>query len=438
MMKRIMAVFSLAVAVSLSVAASPSNKTLTCGEDPVVIEGRMLSSMAGKPISSLSLMRFGKGGFKAIPFQVDERTEAGEFVYTDGPKANPGEGDGNLSARDELVFMAWDSGARATVPKPEGAEAGVEIMIQDSAHGGRAWVYLFSFSSSPPRSDVDYVKHTSDEERNWVETERYRFAEPKGETYFDRLLLKRADGKMSHNLADRVKGRGNLKAARGLVELNMGESGTKGDLMAWIDGPVRVVHLMQAYMDIKIAKIKAGGGSNNLFYENYFVTPIFFDLPITPSTLLSDFKMIYGIDFNKNIEGMRYFDPVNPEGVIMDGRMDEAEKDMDRDTAHDWWAVTGDQGNLLIRMILPEEWKNIVLLKTRYIDDDNSSDPPESVPGQRQPGFILDGMYSITKGLHIFYRYYYVPDTPLDMEEVKPYLDMLDNPFKVEVSPFAP
>ncbi len=439
MTERGKAVLILVAVICFLGAAASEKKTLKRSEDPVVIEGGVLSSLVGKPISSLALMSFGSKGFKPIPFQVDERTDDGKFVFTHGPRAHPEDGDGILSLQDELVFMAWDSGDKASGAKmPEGAESGLEIMLTDPVGGSRAWVYLFSFSGAPPRSDIDYVKHSSNEDRNWVETDRYLFAEKKGETYFDRLMLRGKQGRMSDNLADRIKGRGNLKAVGGRIKLQIGESDTKGDLVAWLDGPIRVVHLMQAYIKISIARFKAGGGANNLFYQNYFVTPIFFNFPIAPSTMLSDFKMIYGIDLNKNSEGMSYFDAANPKAVIMDGKMDESERNLDRDTVHDWWAITGDKGNLMVRMILPGEWKDVVLLKTGYIDDDTSLDPPESVPGQRQPGFLLDGMYNITKGDHIFYRYYYVPGETLTMANVKPYLDMLDNPLKVDAHAYAP
>ncbi len=430
-------IICLAVLLFLSPAAVLSReegeKSLARYEDPVVAPASELSGITGAEIKKLSLFIWDRDAYKPVPFQVDERKDDGYYVYDQGPEANPEDGDGKYNGKDELVFMAWDTGSKAPDGEqvPCDPEKTLELVVEDPESKGAAYAYLAACKGEPGRSEKDYIRHEYDGERDWVKSGRYHFAEQRGEGFFDRLALQAKDGEVHDDLCDRIKGRGYLSALGNLVKLDVPESKAKAGLKAWIDGPVRVIHLMKGYLQFSIIKLDVGGHSQNLFYPNYFVTPITADMPINPGSVLSTFAMRYAIDWRQEFEGTRYFDPVNTEGVVIDGEMSQAEKDMDYQTGHDWYALAGPHGNMVVRMILPEKWHGIVPLKLYYVDDIEAADPPESEPGQRCAGFMLDAMIDIPAGKYTYYLYYMVPDKA-PPGSVPHMLAILDNPLQVK------
>jgi len=407
-------------------APAPAKKSLTRGEDPVVILPAALKPMEGKKIAELAVFAFNDGQFVPIPFQVDERGGDGLFVYTAGPQGKGG-GDSQYNGKDELVFMAWDTGDQAPGKDfPCQPKDSAEVAVSDGA--GTGWVYVVECHDKPPRSAVDYVRQEADATHDWVRTDRYAFAEPKGQSYFDRLCLRGPSGKVGPNLVDRLKGRGNLTAAGGMVKLHPNEADAKGSLLAYIDGPVRVVHHMKAYVQFSVVKLNIGGESENLFYPNFFVTPITFGTPVAPSSLLSSISFRYSIDFLGNMNGSRYYDPVNNKGVTLDGKMSPEEKALNLTASHDWWGLNSSQGNFMVRMVLPAEWRKVVPMTTYYVDDP-TPDPPESDPGQRCPGLQIDLM-KMTAGTYKFKLYYMVP--PGAMPGAAPTMNaIIDRPLKV-------
>ncbi|MFO8055988.1 MAG: hypothetical protein R6V10_01660, partial [bacterium] len=173
------------------------------------------------------------------------------------------------------------------------------------------------------------------------------------------------------------------------------------------------------------------GVSQNLFYPNYFVTPITVNTPVSPDSVLTTFVMRYAIDWKENFEGTRYYDPINDKGVVLDGEMSKAEKNMDYETGHEWYALAGDMGNMVVRLVLPDKWRDTVPLKLYYVDDVDEEDPPESDPGQRCAGFLLDEMVRIPAGEYTYHLYYMVPaESP--PASVPSMLNILDHPVTVK------
>ena len=411
-------------------AARAEQKTLTRTEDPVVIKASQLADMKDADIANLALAAVAGDALKPIPFQVDERAKDGKFVYDKGPKADPSKGDKKYNGEDELVFMAWDTGdkAKPDAKPPCEAKRAAEIEVSD-AKGGKAWVYLFECAANPPRSDKDYVRHEEEADRDWVRTDRYAFSEKRGTSFFDRLCLRGDDGKVGPNMVDRIKGRSHMELKVIGSNIDVPESGLKGSLQAWIDGPVRVVHLMTAYIELAVIKVNLGGQAENLFYSNYFVTPIQFNTPINLGSVLSKFTMRYAIDWRKEFEGTKYYDAVNTKGVVLDGKMDEDEKKLDYNTQHDWYALAGPHGNFVVHTTMQEELRKIFKPKLYYMDDLTALDPPEDDPGQRCPGFLLDATGDIPAGKYNYNLYYMVPDKA-PPASVPAMLDIVDNPLK--------
>jgi hypothetical protein len=426
-----LATMILAAAVlSATARAGAEPKTLTRTEDPVVVKASHLDDLKDVDIAKLALVAMTGDAFKPIPFQVDERAKDGKFVYDKGPKADPSQGDKKYNGEDELVFMAWDMGdkAKEDAKPPCESKRAAEIEISDGK--GKAWVYLFECAANPPKSDKDYVRHEQDAERDWVKTDRYAFSEKRGTSFFDRLCLRGDDGKVGPNMVDRIKGRGHMEVKVVGTNIDTPESDLKGSLQAYLDGPVRVVHLMTAYIEIALVKLNLGGQSENLYYSNYFVTPIQVNTPVNPGSVLSKFTMRYAIDWRKEFEGTKYYDSVNTKGVVLDGKMDEDEKKLDYTAEHNWYALAGPHGNMVVHTTMPEQWRKLVKLGLYYVDDVTALDPPEEDPGQRCPGFTF-ALSEIPAGKYQYSIFYMFPDKA-PPASVPTMLDIVDHPLKTD------
>lgn len=406
--------------------------------DGVVVKGRQLPDMCGQTISQLGLMRWNGKEFEPVPFQVDEKTADGGFIYTNGPKKNTQLGNSKVDVQDELVFMAFDAARQApeTAKLPAGAVKCEEIFLADTVRGDKAAVYLCAFSASPPRSQADYARHVTEGGRNWVKTDHYWFGEPEAKGFFDRFHLVGQDGKMGPNVVDRIKGRGHISTMGGMINMVKGEGDTPADLTGWIDGPVRVVHRMEGGVELLGLKLKLAGGSDNVFYRTYLYTPIVFSLPTGAGALLKGSYMIYTIDFNQTFKGSYYFDVTTKTPTTLDGRMDAQEKNLDAKTSHTWYAVGGDKGSMVVRMIVPDQWKNVVTETTYYVDDDAGKDLPEGEPGSHQVGFKLGGMFEAPAGKYQYFLYYMVPDKKVGPDNIGPWLDVVDHPLKQSAKVF--
>jgi hypothetical protein len=79
----------------------------------------MVPELVGASVASLRVV---KSTGDPIPFQVDEITDAGEYVCPEGEKPNGDEADGKLDRQDEIVFLWEDADSGDT----SGADIGQE------------------------------------------------------------------------------------------------------------------------------------------------------------------------------------------------------------------------------------------------------------------------------------------------------------------------
>jgi hypothetical protein len=135
--------------------APNSGTALGRPEDPVIVVGKELPLLTGRPIDELVLSAFDGSNWSPIPFQIDERTNdiTGTYVVLE---------DGLLDANDELVFMAKDSGQLAgrAWPADVAAQQSVRyrIAVGDPLDPGAAgWAYLFR-STTLPTDPTNYVQ----------------------------------------------------------------------------------------------------------------------------------------------------------------------------------------------------------------------------------------------------------------------------------------
>ena len=151
--------------------------------------------------------------------------------------------------------------------------------------------------------------------------------------------------------------------------------------------------------------------------------------------MLPDLEVHGYMDFNENVYQSHPFSEANPfdESVVLDGKMSEAEKQLDRETPIEWIGGSGPQGAIFSRLILPPNLAGQWQKRTYYFDDRTINDPPEEHPGLTGVGYNLGVATPIREqpGGDIFHIYIYYKTDPTP-EKASNIIDILDHPVTVE------
>ncbi|MEW6203097.1 MAG: hypothetical protein AB1546_14055, partial [bacterium] len=254
-------------------------KTITRKTDPIIITGNKLKPLIGTSIEKIRLYAESGGVLKPIPHQIDERKPDGDFVFPFGPKPSYDVDRGIFDDNDELIFMAKDVGGRAAeYDFPDGFRKKAEIMVTDPLTQGRGWAYIFSFSAPPPPSKVDYVTMQKNGQR--IKALNYETSFSKNAIIgFDSLVITKAGGGSGKNTTDRLKIRATMKTRVLPLTITKTEDDFTSSLIAYIDGPVRVIRRTknQMYLFWKIPT--PASVIDNIYYYDFFLWPTIVNVP---------------------------------------------------------------------------------------------------------------------------------------------------------------
>jgi hypothetical protein len=423
------------VVIAPSVFAQESN-TMTRDADPVFVPGGKLAALYGTPLENIGAFALVGGSLIPIPFQIDQMDAKGELVFPEGPKKTSDD-DPSFDATDQLLFMVRDAGSKAASAQlPAGASTTVEVLLTDPADGGSAWIYVAAFAGPAPRSDVDYVRF--DPAKNMIHAQNYvmGFSET-APIAIGYLSLTEAGGGLTGNQADRLKIRFNSKAFDGLVVIEKNEEDFSSEVVAWIDGPIRIVRRTKNRMTLFWKIPSPSAMLDNIYYANYFEFPIQVNLPFDVDTFLNKPKLRVSTDGLCSTEKRVFFNEKNPNPVEMDGVMTEAEKALNL-REYDWMVVKyapgGPPGGWMNRMIY-DKGETKVVPHLYYNDDMAKPDGPETEPGQcGDVGYTLENMETVEKGvLKLTSVMYNIPE--FSREKIPVYMNILDKPIQVNVSP---
>ncbi|MEZ0227305.1 MAG: hypothetical protein ACAI25_01665 [Planctomycetota bacterium] len=432
----------LAAALVAVVLLTPSRadtvkaKTLTRTEDWVLMEGKELPRLKGKHKDKIRLYAQKNGSLQPIAFQIDERTVAGGYCFTEGPadKLVKDADGGLLDDNDELVFMAKDAGDLADEKGFPAGQNGVHlIQLTDPKDSTTAWVYAFSFDDAPPRSPKKYAwiekrddtitwhgeRWVSDNAKstwNSCRMTMLKFARPEDET---------PDYTRSPSILDSSKV--TLRLKKWFKSLQWDSTDFYVKIGGYINGPVRVV--CQSIMEFDIAlgfKLKAKD-SYILSYANASTMPTNCENPIDISDTPGEswYKLLMDLN-SKTAKGWKFYNSFNSTPVTIDGKMDDAEKKLVK-TWSDWNCVFGPEGAILQRFTIPKE----VIRNTNeiyYSDDMSTAEPPEFEAGNFGTfGYKLD-LSGVKAGLYSGDYVIWYCAAPFKQGDERKYLDALDKP----------
>lgn len=419
-----------------------TEKTLKRSIDVVTVPGKLLRALDKTPLEKLGCFAAPSGGsdgavrpalLEPIPCQVDERTTAGEWVLTQGPEANPQDGDGQLSPQDELVMLSADAGIQVDKPEfPAPVELWLELMVRDSQEGGVAWIYLARFSGKAPRATQDYVRF--DPKAGSVDTPVYSLGfSQQAPLVFDRVVLKESGGGSGKNPIDRMKVRLDAKVWD-TIPIQKSEEDYTSALMGYIDGPVRVLRRTRNRLVLFWKIPSPSAVQDNFFYPHYFEFPILVTLPLDLDAFLSEATLRISVDLNGQ-EARSLVNSRNRGPLVLDGKKSDEEGKLDT-RPYSWSVVSG------LTSQAPAGWFNRLTVGANtpiephlyFRDDQTLPDPPEGMVGHfGDVGYEVRNLKGLKKGTHrLTSVLYWMPRYVPGMEYS--YLAIQDSPLQVTTS----
>jgi len=415
-------------------------RTISRTEDFVVVRGSKLTCNLHRDIKKMSLFALIDGEIQPIPFQIDEINKKGEWILPQSPpylkekgkKIDRDDDQGLLDENDELVFMIRDSGDRIEKKfYPDRALYIDEIMMTDPQDNGRAWVYLCFFAKSPPRSEENYVNYIFPD--NHIVSPNYELGfSLKVPISWDYLSFPGGP-----NLFDRMKLRVNIRFFS--MDFYFDETNFRSELSHYKDGPIRVIRRVRSAIYLNKILRTPSLDSESIYYDNAIAIPFRIKIPISLPMFGKHLSIkMYGTADMQNLHGWQVKNRVDPRWLKIDGKMDELEKEVNREGAN-WYILSGPRQCILKRIVFnrnPDGTIQKLPIQTDmfYIDDDNSLDPPEFVPGQSPNiGFWEKGLNKLKKGIFYFYMIDHMISQPYRAGLEDEYLRIVDEPVEVSV-----
>ena len=399
--------------------------------DKAVISGRELRAALGRPIARLRLLAFRGGKPAPIPFQIDERTPAGDYVMTrPGGKTDSDSDHGLLDANDELVFMARDAGEPGD-PASLSPSARVEIRLRDPLSGAEGVVYLLAFDQMPPPLAKErYVTYTAKRDCDEVVTPYYTIRLPKNDVFIRDFIIHSAAGGNDKDIMDRIKMRSGVEMLGGAMSILRTEDDFVNEVLGVAAGPVRVIRQTSTRLNLILSLKSPSAVVNGSFFEASFEFPSMLSLPFRMDMVASDASIRQGWDLNHNALGMKFFSNLDPAGVLFDGKMDADERKLAANPNNLYWAlVTGAPGTFLFRGV----WDHRAPFRARlyYEDDQTRSEPPEEEKGVMGFAYRLDDLLKMGGQKYSFNIENYV--TPNFDGNVDRALRVFNHPLTIEV-----
>jgi hypothetical protein len=422
--------FGFALLAAWPARAGEGARTLARTEDAIVVEGGQLPAALGWEIGQTRLFAFRNGRAEAIPFQIDQRDDKGEYYLPFGPGKR--DGDGLVKKRDQLVFMAADAGDRGERDGlPPGFDRALELAVADSLDGGRAWVCLVHYPNvAPPLSTAVYARY--DNATTTIDTTRYAMSfHQKAKIAIGRLLLKPAGGGSNQNLVDRLKIRFTATIVGVGMKVGCNEEDFISRTVGWINGPVRVVR--HTVNQVQLWKLKTPKAyMDNVYYANAFEFPTVVEMPFRSDLLISEAHFRVSSDGLCKALPRMFYNSNNRQGVKIDGVWTEEKAQLDK-RPYTWSVVTDSpetKGAWMNRLIY-DATATPVRPYLYFNDNRDAHDDPEDEPGEcGDVGYTLENVGQLKKDkLYLKSIMYNIPDFQLD--RVQQYMNILDKPLTV-------
>jgi len=410
--------------------------------EPVQVSGRDLAPMLGARIEDMRVYAAQNNKLLPIPFQVDQKTAAGDWVWTKIPENGkrqieiPEDEDSDVpstrsrdltvddqdppgralfDSNDLLVFMARDVGDRFTADPNRPDSVIVELEISDPQNGSRGWVYIVHYPSTPTAlAEQRYVSYQESGRR--VVAPGYELVYSPEHSVM--LVDLKVDGV---SILERSRINGKVKAGMGPLTTTMefDERAIDGYDAGYINGPVRVVK-----RSVDHVKIKAGMRSPDVNCDHYYY-PWHAEVPML-------FSMRFPVKGVEMLAVSRYRNdvfsqarvPRASESITIGNSKRNSNLLADRKDAS-WLGLYGDRLTVVSRIKIPEGIRDYFRIEPYLAND--AGDALEA-------GYIIQTKRNIKKGEHVLHSVFFISADGNANDEISNTANFLDNKLHIEVT----
>lgn len=386
--------------------------TIARQHEPIIMTGQSFADFDGAPIQQLSLYSYDASNstWMQIPFQIDERTNFGNFAFPpDSVDQTAG-----FDANDELVFMASDLGDRAPVwiDDPNSKQfVRYEIAITDAANPNdikTGWAYLFQSTTITIGQPSSYVEYVPSPNQDTGQDTVIGVDPVLGKTYKLAGTDKGLFGYLSipsvseQNLFDREKIRG--KSTNILFRDFNEESGFTFIRLQVIAGPVRIIrNVTLSLLGLVDAPLPFQYFRNSVFLGG--------TLTIVPLPLNTKITLLrHSIDLSSAASGMQFYNPNNT-AILVDGASDaNINPALELLPEINWTLITGEQGTIASLFQIPEIGDNQQL----YYKDNAQFDSEDTGDGLSygDSGILITGQEILGEFPLALKAFFFGPNQP--------------------------
>ena len=351
-----------------------------------------LPEAADAPVGSLSIMRWRKGGFEPVPFQIDEMDEKGFVWFQSSGFKRDGEA-GKFDGHDQLLLMFEDGGKQAPGGEtPAQGQVIAEIEIRPpQGEGVSRFFYLMR--NNPRRSAVRYIEH---DPNTGVTRTPYYFltTDPNNELNWEYLGYNGYTGPPDASIIDTLKMRMSGGIFVRFARMTLDNDNLRPRLAGFRIGPIRsIMHLETnvVFAGLPVMKLHVQA----MRFPNHYEAHSYARIPALYRKAVKQPQVSVSVDGN-NLLGSRVWTAAGGKlRGLVDGKMDEQEKELVKrplSTDNSWIIFDSGKGfALLTELLVPPELKGIPLSLV-YEDDAEESSKPEHWRGQLPNlGYALNG-----------------------------------------------
>jgi hypothetical protein len=251
---------------------------ITACAQPVIINGEMVSSLRGKPISTLRVRDLSG---KPVLFQVDEVTADGEYVLTEGEEPNTESGNGLLDKQDEIVFLWEDCSAAESLDSS--VNDGVLIRVEKKSESRYV---IIDASKDADLSGKSYLHY--DHSLQMLRTPYYYAQFGKDRFHFTRAGIRDLRGSGYIDLTAELKIEIVLKALWGLIPIRYTEENIVCIVKRYKTGPLRLIRRGDFHLNLGLGIKGSRAAVNQICYPRLVNVPVYIHVPIRFRSLFGD------------------------------------------------------------------------------------------------------------------------------------------------------
>ena len=239
----------------------------------VIITGKDLPHLLGKPIAGIRVLNMAGA---AIPFQIDEVTDDGEYVLDMGEAPNAGAGTGLLDEKDEIVFLWGDAD---NLPGPDFHPNDLVKLTR----GNSSRAVLIRVDPSIPLSTRKYMGYDHATQR--VTTPYYYANFAPNRFHFTKAgVMNFGTGKYI-DLTNELRVEILLRTLFGLLPIRYTEENIVCMVRRYKTGPIRLIRRGDFHLNLGLGVKGSRAAVNQICYPQAVQVPVYVNLPIRFRTL---------------------------------------------------------------------------------------------------------------------------------------------------------